>query len=870
MNFLFWRRSHKEDDLKNEIESHLQLAVDDHANLGESPEEARHAARREFGNVDVVREVTRDQWGRRWLDGLLQDIRYGTRILHRSPGLTAVAVLTVALGIGANTTIFSLVYGLLLRPLPYLHPGRIVMVWEKRARENNLTNVVSPADYLDWKGQNRSFEHMAEFSFAPADLLGGSEPERVAGASVGAEFFKVLGVRPALGRFFEPEEDKPGHNATVVLSYGLWQRRFGGDSNLIGRSINIDTQAATVVGVLPQDFEFPYVQVELWRPLPLTEMFHHNRGSHFLLVFARLRPQVTLQQAQAEMSAIAARLEAQYPDINRGHSTNVLPLREELMSGVRPALVVLSIAVSFLLLIACANVSNLLLANGVRRQREVAVRCAIGAGRSRLVRQFLTESLLLALLAGGGGALLALWGIQGLGPLLERSGLGVSAPKFQMNFAILSFLAEASVLSCMLFGLAPAVNVSRTDVLTALKGEGAIARVAGGNERLRAALLVGEVALSSMLLIGAFLMLRTFMQLRLVPAGFRADRVVALPVLLNSARYGNDSKKTAFFEQLTSRAAAIPEVESTGGISILPLSGNDSRTGITIEGRAPTPGEPTRAHHRQVTPGYFETVGIPLQAGRTFGPGDTSDSTPVVVINHTAARLYWPGQDVIGKRFRLGGESKWREVVGVVGDVKEWGLDQQVNPEMYLPLTQDPTSWMNIVVRTGRTPSDVGAALKAEVLALDKDQPVGTVKSLNEIVAQSIAPRAVYLALLGLFAAVALVLTTAGIYGVVSNVASQQTREIGIRMALGAQAIDVLTLTMKHGLQLVAAGLVLGIAGSFALYRVMRSLLYGVSASDSITLVLVSALIAVVATLACFIPARRAARVEPMVALRYE
>jgi putative ABC transport system permease protein len=863
-------RNRNEKDFAAELENHLRLHIEDNLRSGMSAEEARRKALIKLGGIEQTKESYRERRGLPFLETLFQDVRFGARMLRKNPGFTAVAVLTLALGIGANGTIFSLVHAMLLRNLPYSHPEKIVMVWEKRVRENMLTNTVSPADYLDWKSQNSVFEKMAELSYGAQDLLGGEEPLRVSSGIVGAQFFDVLGVQPALGRFFSPSDELAGSPHVAVLTYGLWQRRFGGDPTLVGKAINVNGESWTVIGVLPGNFEFPYQKVELWTPLQITEEFQNVRGAHYLSVFARLKPGVRMQQAQREMDGIAARLETQNPGINRGHGASVLPLREELVSDVRPALQVLSIAVGFVLLIACANVSNLLLANTVRRQREMAVRQAIGATRWRLVRQLLAESLLLAILAGGAGFLLASWGIWGLGPLLEYSGLGIPLPAIRMNYAVLGFLAIVSATSCVLAGLAPALNSSRTNLLLTLKGEGTLATLLGGNRRLRSALLVTEVALSTLLLVGAGLMLRTFLQLRSVEPGFTAARVVTLPVMLNGARYKEDQTKIAFFAQLTGKITAIPGVESSGAAGILPLSGHDSRTGITIENRAPDPNEPTRAHHRVVTPGYLETMNIPLLAGRTIQPSDTSSSPPVAVINQTAARRYWPGQDAVGRRFRVGREQNWREIVGVVGDVKEWGLDQRVNPEMYLPLTQDPTNWMNIVVRTNREPADIGAALTAEVRALDKDQPTGTLETMNELVSRSIAPRAVNLVLMGLFAVVALVLAAAGIYGVLSNLVSQLTREIGVRVALGAQSNDVLRMILGHCGRLVFLGLALGIAGSLALSRLMQTLLYGVSAVDPVTLSGVTVLLALTACLACYVPARRAMRVDPMVALRYE
>jgi len=864
-----FRQKAVEQELAEELGYHVERKTEEYLAKGLSAEEAREAATREFGGVEQAKEECRDTRKMNWYQDLGKDLSYALRVLRKSPGFAAMAVFTLALGIGGNATIFSLVEGILLRQPPYPHPERVVMIWEKRVHENELTNPVSPADYLDWQKQSQNFSSMAALSYTPADLTGGAEPLRVPGATVGAEFFDVLGVHPALGRFFEPSEEQPGSNFAAVLSYGLWQSRFGGDPQIVGQAIRVNGKSATVIGVLPEDFRFPYNKVELWMPLTIGGEFAVIRGSHFLNVFARLKPGVSLLQAQAEMVGIAGRLEKQNPGVNRGHGASVLPLREELVRDIRPALNVVGLAVGFVLLIACANIANLFLARGIRRQREIALRQAVGASRWRLVRQMLVESLLIAALAGTAGCMPTVWGISGLADLLRQGGWEAPVPEFRLNGAVVAFLAVVSLGSSLLTGLMPALTSSQLDVVTALKGEGTFSRLFGSSHRLRAALLISEVMLSTVLLIGASLLLRTFFELRAVTPGFHGDRVMALPVFLNSQRHADPQRRVAFFEELMSRVASMPGVESAGGIDILPMSGEDSRTRITIENRAPSPNEPTRAHHRIVTPGYFATMDIPLQAGRTIQDSDTPTSPPVAVINETAAQKYWPEQSAVGKRFKVGGQTAWREIVGVVGDVKEAGLAEEVKPVMYLPLPQDPTSWWNVVVRTQRDPSDVGTALKSEVQAIDKDQPVGALVILNKLVSDSIASQKINLLLVGLFAGVALVLA-AGIYSVMAFAFAQRTPEIGIRMALGANENDVLRLVLGQGAKLAGAGLALGMIAALGLTRLMRSLLFGVSATDPLTFVGVTVLLTVVALAACYIPARKAMRVDPLVALRYE
>jgi putative ABC transport system permease protein len=791
-------------------------------------------------------------------------------MMRQKPAFTAVAVLTLALGIGANTAIFSVVHAVLIRPLPYGDPQQIMMVFEKRARENNLTNVVSPADYLDWKQQNQSFSHMAAMSSASVDLVGEGEPERIAAGQVTSEFFGALGVQPAKGRLFAAQDEEAGHQNVAVLTHGLWQRRFGGDPALVGRMIQLNGLPHTVIGILPQTFLFSDRQIDLWIPFAFPPRFRYVRAAHFLYVYARLKPQVTLQQSQAEMETIAANLEKQFPNENRGHSASVVPLREQLVGEIRPALRVLAVAVGFVLLIACANVANLLLARAMGRQRELAVRRALGATRVRVARQLMTESVLLSLGAGLVGTLLALWGVDLLKFVIPGNTNAPGLREFGLNASVLAFTLGISLLTGVLFGVAPALQGSRTNLNNSLKEGGRSATPGRGMKRLRGALVAAEVALSLVLLTGAGLMIRTLIRLQEVNPGFNAQDLMTAQIILPENRYREPMRKAEFFRQLSANLQGMPGIKGVGMISNLPMSGQDSRTGIGVEGREPSPTEPTRAHHRIVSPGYFETMQIPLVEGRLFNEMDVAQSKPVLLVNQTMAKKYWPGQSPVGRRVMLGGTEVWREVVGVVGDVKHWGLANQVNPEMYLPVEQTPGGFMNLVVRSNGDARSLAAAVRTQVQAMDKDQPLPTMAAMDDVISQSIASRRFLMVLLGAFAGVAILLAGVGIYGVMSYTVSQRTGEIGIRMALGAQQSDIFQLVIRQGLALTAAGVVAGLGGAFWLSKFLGDMVFGVPPKDPLTFSGVATLLLLVALLACWIPARRAARVDPMVALRYE
>ena len=810
------------------------------------------------------------QWLIDSMTQFFQDLRYGFRMLANSPGFTAVAVLTLALGIGANSAIFTLVNAYLLRPLPVAEPGRLVLVSEIQAAKGFVGSVSFPT-YLDWREQNQVFEELAAVRGEDFNLTGTDEPERLYGARVSAGFFRTLGVRPILGRGFLPEEDKPGGARVVVLSRGFWQRRSGARPDILGQALTLDGERFTVVGVAPSGFRIsrtaPY---ELWVPLAL-EPNRAGRGTHFLLVIARLKPGISIERAQADLSAISSRLARQYPE-NFGWGAVVENLHARLMREARPALLVLLAAVGLVLLIACANLANLLVARGAARQKEIAIRTALGAGRLRVVRQMLTESLLLALLGGGLGLLLALWGVNLLNAIIPAGIQPLQAAR--ADATVLGFTLLVSLATGVLFGLAPALNVSKPDLAQTLKEGGRSSSAAGRHGRLRDSLVVSEVALAMVLLVGAGLLIKSFMRLQQVDPGFRSESVLTIELSLPQARYSKPQQRATFYEQLLERIAGLPGVRAAGACTQLSLSGGETIWGLTIEGRPePGPGEILQSGHRSVSPDYFRAMSIPLRRGRYFTAQDREGAPGVVIINETMANRFWPSQDPIGKRIRLGaGRSgaPWIPIAGVVADVKYSGLDRQPGPEMFLPHLQNPAPRMAIVVRAAAEPASLATALRSAVTALDRDQPVANIRTLEKIVSDSVAPRRLTMLLLGIFAALALVLAGVGLCGVISYSVTQRTHELGVRMALGAQPSEVLRLVIGHGMILTMIGVAIGLAGAFALTGFLSSLLFGVTARDPATFLAVALALASVALAACYIPARRATRVDPMVALRYE
>jgi putative ABC transport system permease protein len=807
------------------------------------------------------------------LSDLSQDLRYGLRMLLKNPGFTIVAIIALALGIGANTAIFSVVNTVLLRPLPYKHPDRLVMVWEENSKQGFPRDTPAAGNYLDWRDQNHVFEGMAAMAEISFNLTGAGEPERIDGQRVSATLFQLLGVDPALGRAFLPDEDRPGANHVVILSHGLWQRRFGSDPAIIGRAINLDGQSFTVVGVMPRNFQFPSRTDQLWVPIAFPAKEVGQRGNHYLEVIARMKPGISLQQAQAEMTTIATRLQQQYPETNTSIGAVVTPLHEHVVGNIKPALLVLLGAVAFVLLIACANVANLLLARAAVRQKEIALRLALGASRSRMTRQFLTESVLLSVFGGGVGLLLSIVGLDVLKRFIPPNVSQVQA--IAIDAKVLLFTILVSLGTGLLFGLAPAAQMANSNLNDTLKETGRNSAAGTHGNRIRGFLIISEVAVSFLLLIGAGLLINSFIRLRHVDPGFRPDKLLTMKIALPATRYPDKQRRSLFYDELLRRVETLPGVASAAVTTNLPLTSSGNSVGIAIEGRAdPAPDRVPIVITRVVSPGYFKTMTIPLLEGRVFTEGDKADSPPAVVISETTARRFWPGENALGKHIKVGRSTSpqpWLTVVGVVKDVRQFELIIEPKPQMYLAYQQaDFFEPRSLIIRTNFDPLSLAGTVRQTVWEIDKDQPVSDISSMEEVVSDSVARQRFSMLLLGVFAGLALVLAAVGIYSVMSYSVAQRTREIGIRMALGAQRSDVLKMTIGHGLRLVLTGVAIGLATAFVLTRVMSSLLFGVSPTDPLTFISISLVLVSVAVLASYIPAVRATRVDPMFALRYQ
>jgi putative ABC transport system permease protein len=807
-----------------------------------------------------------------------QDLRYGARMLLKKPGFTAIAVITLALGIGANTAIFSVVNAVLLRPLPYTDPDRLAQVWQTFPQLGLNQVTVSAPEFLDYRDQSHVFERMAAFRAQGFTLTNGSEPERIFGVRVSADLFPLLGVAPAIGRAFIPEEDQPGSPRAVVLSHGAWQRRFGSDAAVIGKLLTLDGESFTIVGVMPSGFQFPpqSLQNELWTNVPFDANDLNRRGWRPLGMIARLKSGVSMDQANAELKTIAGR----FPVSGSVPSAYAVSLHEQVVGRVRRALLVLFGAVSFVLLIACANVANLMLSHAAARQREMAIRAAVGASRARLIRQLFIESMPLALLGGGVGLLLSVWIVEMLvsvnpDNIPRTNEIGV-------DLRVLGFTLFVSLLTGIVFALAPAWQTSKLDLNESLKEGGRGTSVSFRRFSLRSLLLVSEVALSLMLLIGAGLMTNSFARLLRVDPGFDPRGVLTMQVALPQSKYSETNQRAFFFEQALERIRRLPGVQYAGMTSALPLGGNPD-FGFTIEGRTPNAqGDVPQTGWRAISPEYLQTMGIPLRRGRHFNEQDHEKAAGVAIINETMARRFWPDEEPLGKRIKLGGPQRpypWMTIVGVVGDVKHDGLDAPVGPEMYMPYAQTPFLQMpaglrfppmSLVARSSSYHGSLAAAARAEIKALDKDQPITNIMTLDQLLANSISQPRFYLLLLAFFASIALVLAAIGVYGVVSYTVKQRTHEIGVRMAFGAQAGDALRLIIKHGMKLTLIGALIGLAGALALTRLIKTLLFDVSATDPLTFIVIALLLIGVALLACYIPARRATKVDPMIALRCE
>jgi putative ABC transport system permease protein len=814
---------------------------------------------------------------------LLQDLRYALRTLLKTPGFTAVAVLTLALGIGANTAIFSVVNAVLLRALPFPEADRIVMVWATNPAIQVGLDELPPsnADFKDWIERSHAFERLAAVKARQFNLSADGDPERIGGASVTADFFPMLGIQPALGRWFTAAEDQPG-KPVVLISDGLWHRRFGSDPAMVGRTIIVEGQNRIVIGVMPAGFNFPRspempngfgfsAQADLWAPLAFSAEEWGRRGTHSVIPMARLKRGVSLGQAQAEMTAIARNLENEYPKDDKGFGVKIVGLRDQVVGRTRWALWILLGAVGFVLLIACVNVAGIVLARAAARQREIAIRTALGAARARVIRQLLTESLLLAVMGGALGLLLAVWGID-----LLVAGRPADIPRLDstsVDAGVLAFTFLISVGTGLLFGLAPALQISRTNVSEALKESGRTSTAGAASGRFRGALVVAEVALALVLLAGAGLLMKSFARLMAVDPGFRTNSVITMDVVPASSHYPTPQRLAEFYRQVLAHLAALPGVEAAGGIALLPLGGDQEIQSFFIEGQTMVEGQLPLAEYRPSSSGYLNAMGVPLLKGRWLTEADADGKPLVAVINETMARRFFPNEDPIGKRFKTSSTAisrPWISIIGVVRDVRHTALEAASRSQIYTSYLQDPYNQMTMVLRVAGDPLALAGAARHEVSAVDPNQPVANVRTMEQVVAASVARRRFNLLLLGIFAAVALGLAAVGLYGVISQSVGLRTHEIGIRIAMGAKRADVLGLILRQGMKLVAMGLAVGLVATLALSRALASLLYGTSATDPAVFLGVAGLLGLVALAACALPALRATRVDPMVTLRNE
>jgi putative ABC transport system permease protein len=867
MNFFKNLRRNNRADLDAELESHLQMSAADHQDRGASSQQASEHARREFGNVPLIQQTARDQ--RRFtaaLDDLAQDLRYAYRTLRKNPGFTLVAILTLALGIGVNTAVFSVIDSVILRPLPFAHSERLVWLNGKFPL-SDLADV-SPPDFLDYRAANQSFERFAAMNEDPSPTnLSGERSEQVLASIVTANFFETLGVTPLLGRDFTQADEQFQIPQSAILGHGIWVRAFGSDPGIVGKTIRLGGDSVTVVGVLPADVPL-LSEAQIWQPTPMLNPGMQRRRGHFLKVIGLSKTSVTQAQAAADMDAIADRLSRQYPDTNQGWSLRQRPLADVIIGPVRPAMLLISGAVGLLLLIACGNVANLLLARSTARQREFAVRSAFGASRGRMIRQTLTESIVLALAGGLIGILGAVWLVRLL-PAIGPSNLP-RLSEIRINTTVLLFTAGISLLTGLVFGLIPALQTSGRAFTESLKAS-ARNTASGSQRRAGSILVVCEIAMSLTLLVGAGLLLKSFWLLTQVDPGFQTTRIITADLGLNIPAYTEDAKRFRFWQEFESRAAALPGVESVAATSELPLNREHNDSSFYIDGRTYAPSEFDDANFREVSSNFFATMHIPLLSGRGFTAQDTANSPGVVVVNEAFANQYFKNQNPIGKRLRFASASKPEvEVIGVVGNIHHESLSESRAPEMYVPFAQDPIAQMHIVIRAAANPENLAAALKQVVTSIDKDETLSGFRTLDAIRDASIAQPRFSTQLLGTFAALALILAAIGLYGLMAYSVTQRINEIGIRVALGATRSDILNLILRRGASLALGGIAIGLVASLALSRLLSSFLFGVRPTDPLTFSAVAATLAAVALAASYIPAHRATRVDPNTCLRHE
>jgi predicted permease len=879
----FLRGNHLDQDLDEELRSHLEMRAADNAIAGMSATEARYDARRRFGNTTLLKEDTRSVDIVGWLDEAARDFRHALRMLHRSPGFTCIAVLTLALGIGANTAIFSVIDSVLLRPLPYHEPPQLVMVWENNSQHPNPYNTVSPPNFLDWQSRNTVFSSMAYMFDGRDNLTGNGDPQEVVVQDVSANFFSLLGVNLRLGPGFTPENGQAGHDNVVILSYGFWNEHFAADPAIVGKSIVLNGHPQNVVGVAPQNFQWfikdgslTSAKPQMWSPFVFPQSWsNHNDMGRFITVVARLKPGATYPQAQTQMTAIAAQLEHEYPDADGHWGVNIVPLRDQISGELRPALLVLFGAVAFVLLIACANVSSLLLARAAGREREMAIRTAIGASRWRIARQLLMESLLLALIGGGLGVALAVWGTNALLAASPRNLLDLTS--ISLDLRVLVFALASTLLAGLLFGFLPSYISAHSRISETLKEGGRGSSAAKRRAFARNAFVVAQLGLSLVLLTGSGLLIRSFVRLIAVDPGFQTSHLLTFKVSLPRAKYGTDPLCQALFQQLLPRLSAVPGVRSATMESFPPLTGLGAATAVHLLSQPSLAlSDLPVANVRVVGSGYFNTMNIPLRAGRLFNVQELTEERHVTIINQAFADKYLRGVNPLGQKAAIymkslsENELKPSEIIGVVGDVHQMGLDTAPEPTVYWPYPELVMSGMTILVHTANDPLTIASAARAELQQLDPELPLAGVATMDQLLADSLSRARFTMLLLGIFAAVALVLAAVGIYGLIAFSVTQRTQELGIRIALGAQRHDVLRMVLAQGTRLTLLGLALGVFAALALSRLLATLLFNVSAADPLTFVSVATLLALVALLACFIPARRATRVDPIVALRYE
>ena len=879
-----FRRDQVEQELDEELRYHLERKTNEFIAAGLLPADARHAARRAMDGIEQQKEACRDMRKVNWFEDFVQDLRYAARMLRRNPGFAAVVVLTLALGIGANTAIFSVIDGILLRPLPYGDADRLVLVWENNLRRSHPHNVVSPPNFLDWQAQNQVFSAMSYVSDLRRNLTGNGDPEQIVAQYVSVNFFAVLGVNPLLGPGFVPENGEDGKDNVVVLSYPLWARRFAADPAIVGKTIELNGKILSVVGVMPENFSFFIKEgtlagekPQLWSPWVLPAAYHQRKDiGRFMTVVARLRPEISAAQAQTEMSTIATRLAHEYPDFDGNWGATVVGLREQISGDLRPALLLLSGAVGFVLLIACANVSSLLLARAAGREREIGIRTAIGASRWRMARQLLTESIFLAVIGGGLGIAAAVWGTNLL--LAASPSNLLDLAKVPIDWRLLAFAAGITLLAGLLFSFLPSYISSRAAVSETLKEGGRSASVGRRRRTVRNVFVIAQIGMALVLLAGSGLLIRSFAALQGVHPGFDPQNLLNFTVTLPDSRYATDAAQLAFFHQLLERTAKIPGVRSATMESFPPMAGLGAATSVRILSQPPrAPSDLPSAAVRVVGPDYLRTMRIPLHAGRDFDARELAEMRHVALVNQAFVARYLSAVDtpigqkiVVYMKSQQESESQPSEIIGVIGDVRLVSLDTPAEPTVYWPHPELVYSRMTILARTSSDPLSIVSSARDELRQMDPSEPIANVATVEDLLSDSFSRSRFTMIVLGIFAAVALLLACVGIYGVVAYTVAQRTNEIGIRVAMGAQRRDVLQLILGQGSRLIFSGVALGLAAALLLTRLMTGMLYGIKATDPLTFAGVAFFLIVVALAACYLPARRAMRVDPLVALRYE